>query len=102
MRKQLFIIVIIIRLFRFLINDALFNDFKSRLLPHRSAFDVDISIYNVNYSGRRGRALFLNLFKFDLQIQLIDNIVDLLIQAINLDVSLVLLTLQVLSVPLLR
>lgn len=102
MWRALFIIVIIIRLFRLLINDTLFNDFKSRLLPHRSAFDVDIPLYNVNYSGCRGRALFLNLFKFYLQIQLIDNIVNLLIQAINLDVSLVLFALQVLSVPLFR
>ena len=96
--RALFIVVINIRLFRFLVNDTLFNDFKSGLLSYRSAFHVYVSLCEFNYCGSRWRTLFLNLFKFDLQIQLIDNIIDLKIQAINLYMPLMLITPQMLSV----
>jgi hypothetical protein len=48
LRKTLFIVVNIFRFFRFFINDTLFNYFKSRLLPHRSAFDIYVSLNRVN------------------------------------------------------
>ena len=89
-----------LRFFWLFINDGLFYNVESRLFPHRSTFDVHVSRQNLNCRSRR--TLFLNLFKFYFKIQFIDKIIDLQIQAIHLNVFLVLITLQMFSVAFFR